>query len=401
MSELIEQYCTSLEQWDENNRDDILNDLHAELIRLQSTDVVTFRQEMNKVTSFLCDRILNSNQLILTFFLDYFIQLLKQWYNLIPFNDSNDSNTFENLSTILINHSYSLMNELLVEQFVQCLNAIANIGKNLFTSEHITVITSILNAYINIESDNRYQFMAPSQLDDSIIKCLCATYTSEVITQFKLSVKSEKRTSTDVFVFNALFGYADFMSREILQQQSLHLRKHLLASVSDLLDIFLISSDEWSESAMQILTNLTTFFLYSVYMTVPNDICLDTQKHICDTAIRILLIPTYRSMKFNNNCVQYIYMGTLNDKILDQLKSQNLTSTMFKIANLYKDESEIQFNVYRILAAIMTEEDIKKLDDPGAIAKVFLDQLREKKDIPGWETRLKNLLTTLKSKYFN
>jgi hypothetical protein len=74
---------------------------------------------------------------------------------------------------------------------------------------------------------------------------------------------------------------------------------------------------------------------------------------------------------------------------------------MFKIANLYKDESEIQFNVYRILAAIMTEEDIKKLDDPGAIAKVFLDQLREKKDIPEWETRLKNLLTTLKSKYFN
>jgi len=94
-------------------------------------------------------------------------------------------------------------------------------------------------------------------------------------------------------------------------------------------------------------------------------------------------------------------MGTLNDKILDYLKSQKLTETMFKIANLYKIESEIQFNIYRILAAIMTEEDIKRLDDPGAIAKVFLDQLDEKKDLPGWETRIRNLLTTLKSNYFN
>ncbi len=49
MSELIAQHCILLEQWKENNqfyqnRDDILNDLQTELIRLQSEDVVTFRQ---------------------------------------------------------------------------------------------------------------------------------------------------------------------------------------------------------------------------------------------------------------------------------------------------------------------------------------------------------------------
>ena len=91
-------------------------------------------------------------------------------------------------------------------------------------------------------------------------------------------------------------------------------------------------------------------------------------------------------------------MGTGNDKTLDYLKSQALTPTMFKIADLHKSDAEIQFNVYRILATIMTEEDIKRLDDPGAIAKVFLDHLEELKDMPGWETRLKNLLTCLKSK---
>jgi hypothetical protein len=136
-------------------------------------------------------------------------------------------------------------------------------------------------------------------------------------------------------------------------------------------------------------------------MTSVDDLHLSVQMHICDTAIQILLIPTYRSMKLNNNYLQYVYMGTSNDKILDYFKSQKLTSIMFKIAGFYKDDAEIQFNTYRILAAIMTEEDIKRLDDPGAIAKVFLDHLEEIKDRPGWEIRIKNLLTTLKSKNFN
>jgi hypothetical protein len=76
-----------------------------------------------------------------------------------------------------------------------------------------------------------------------------------------------------------------------------------------------------------------------------------------DTSIRILLIPTCRSVKLYNNCLQYIYMETLNDKTLDYLKPQKLTPTMFKVANMFKNETEIQFNIYRILAAIMTEED--------------------------------------------
>jgi len=406
MSELIAQHCILLEQWKENdqfyqNRDDILNDLQTELIRLQSEDVVTFRQEINKVTKLLCCNIINLNESILTFFLDYFIHLFKQWHESTYFNDENDSNTFENLANIFISRSDSLTNELLVKEFIQCLYAIARTGKDMFTNQNIKIITRMLHVYTNIESNYGTRFMDETRFDDGIIQCLCAPYTIEVFAQFKLSAQFEELPLTEEFVFNGLFSYVGFINRELLQKQSLHLRKHLLASLSDLLDSFIISSNEWSESAIKILTNITTLFLYCVQMTEPNDICLDVQKHICDTVIRILLMPTFRSMKFNNNCLQYVYMATLNDKTLDYLKNQKLTSTMFTIANLYKNESEIQFNTYRILAAIMTEEDIKRLDDPGAIAQVFLDQLTEKKDLPGWEPRVKNLLTTLKSKYFN
>lgn len=405
MSELITQHCALLEQWEDNNelyqdRDDILNDFHRELVDLQSTNVIIFRQEMNKIINLLSDGILNLSESFLIFLLDYFIHLIKQWHELIGFKDENDVNTFENLENIFTDHSDHLMNELLVKEFNQCLYTIARIGKDMFTNESIQVITRMLATYIKIESANGTQFIDVSQFHDGIMKCVYAPYTVEVFTQFKSSAQSEERSLGENFVFNGLFQYLKLMNTTRLYEESLHLRKHLLGSVSDLLDTFLISSNDWSNSSFTILIDLTTLFLYHVKMTEPNDICLDIQKHICDTAIRILLNSTYRSMKFNNNCLQYIYMGTMSDKILDELKSQKLTSTMFNIANLYKNESEIQFNVYRILAAIMTEDDIKKLDDPGAIAQVFLKHLTDIKDLAGWEVRIKNLLTTLKSKYF-
>jgi hypothetical protein len=189
------------------------------------------------------------------------------------------------------------------------------------------------------------------------------------------------------------------MNREQLLEHATSLRKHLLTSISDLLDVYVASPEQWAESAVKILTDLTTLFLYCVQMTEPNDSEYDIQIHIIDTAMQVLF-ATCRSIKLHKNCIQYIYMGTLSDKVLDYLKSQKLTSTMFQLINIYKNESEIQFNIYRILAAIMTEEDIKRLDDPGVIAQVFLDQIREGKDIPGWETRLKNLLNSLKSNSF-
>ncbi|CAF2896923.1 unnamed protein product [Rotaria sp. Silwood2] len=118
-----------------------------------------------------------------------------------------------------------------------------------------------------------------------------------IFAQFNLSVKSEERNPTEDFVFDGLFGHVSLMNREKLQEQALDLRKHLLASISNLLDTFEISYNEWSESAIKILTDLTTLFLYSVQMTIVNDICLDVQKHICDTSIRVLVIPTYRSIE--------------------------------------------------------------------------------------------------------
>jgi hypothetical protein len=401
MSELIDQHCTLLEQWKRDGeycqrKDEILDDFHTELVRLQSSDIGIFRREIDKITTLLCDNILYLNESIITFFIDYLTQLLKQWRESTHFTESN---TFQNLSIIFTNFYYcdKLMNKLLIDEFNESLNAIARIGKNLFTDSNIDVITRILKSYTDIESSHKTSFIEESNFENAIMKCLRTHYILEVFSQFKSSVESEERTSTENFVFDGLFYYVSIMNRKHLEEEALTLRKHFLRSISNLLDAYLASPEHWAESAMKILTELTTLFLYSVQMTEPNDLDIDIQIHIIGTCIQILFLPS-RSMKLTINCIQYVYMGTFSDKALDYLKSQNLTSTMLKLINMYKDETEIQFNSYRTLATIMTEEDIKRLDDPGVIAKVFLDQLGIAKDIPGWEIRLKNLLTSLKSK---
>ena len=67
MSEVISQHCALFEQWktdgqSEQNREDIVNDLQTELTRLKTSNVVVFREQLEKVTDYLADNILNLSQ---------------------------------------------------------------------------------------------------------------------------------------------------------------------------------------------------------------------------------------------------------------------------------------------------------------------------------------------------
>ena len=401
MSVLIAKHCASLQQWKDEGKlhqvdEDMLIDLHTELARLQSTDPENFRRDFKTLVPLLCGKVLYLNNSILTFLLDQFIQLLKQWYRSGTFNHPEDSSTFETLSVIVSDSAY-LDREVMISEFINCLIAIARRGKDLLTHPNITVITRLVIDYTMMYSNHGTQFMDTSPFDDAIIACLTAPNTTEIITGWKSSVRADDFSATENFLLNGLFAFASLMNKDQLLKNALDLRRHFLPPISDLLDDFAESMDEWTAPALTILTSLTTMFLYSVQMTVANDLHLDVQIRLCETSVRILLSRS-QSSKLNNNCCQYIYMGTMNDKILDVLKSRHLSTTFFKLLELYKDENELQFNIYRILAAIMTEEDIKRLADPGNIARVFLEQLRTAKDLPGWETRVKNLLLSLKSK---
>ena len=220
--------------------------------------------------------VLNLNDSLLTFLLDQFIQLLKQWYQSGTFNHPEDSSTFETLSTIVSENSYFDRDVLIVE-FIQCLVAIASSGKDLFIHPNITAITRLVIDYTMMYSNRQSQFMDVSPLDDAIITCLNAPYTTEIITGWKSSVRGDDYSATENFLFNGLFEFATYMNKDQLLKNALDLRRHFLPSISDLLDAFAESMDEWAAPALAILTSLTTMFLYSVQMTVANDLHLDVQ----------------------------------------------------------------------------------------------------------------------------
>ncbi|CAF1441837.1 unnamed protein product, partial [Rotaria sordida] len=94
-------------------------------------------------------------------------------------------------------------------------------------------------------------------------------------------------------------------------------------------------------------------------------------------------------------CMFHLYALTLEQSLHDYIKSQQLSSILLRLINI--DNEETQFNAYRILASIMTEQDIKMLANPSKIANVFITFLIDVIDNTRKIRRLRNLLHCLKS----
>lgn len=402
MSQLITDHLSVVEQSKTNpavnvSWHQIYIDFQTELTRLQASNQAEFRSDLHKVTNILTQYNQGISESLRNYFVECLIPYLKIWRESIRFQDPNDAITLHNLSAIITLNASNEKKDLLVEELIQCLYAIARGGKDMFTNRNIEDINRLLVNHTRLASNHKCQFMHRSPVDDPVIACLLAPYCLEVVSQFKSSVTVEERTAAEKFLFDGLWDYVSIMNQEQLGRRALDLRQYWLPLIRDLLDVYATSSDTWAQSAVNPFEPLTNIFLYRVQMTVANDLHLDVQMHLCDTSVKVLLNPV-RSFNVNNNCLQYVYMGTLSDKILDHLKNDHLADTMLEFTRTYNEVPEMQFNAYRILAAIMTEDDIKRLEDPGSVAKIFLDQLDTIKQRTGWEVRIKNLLTTLKSK---
>jgi hypothetical protein len=401
MSQLIAQHLNLIEKSKQGNEinvpfDAIHEDLRTELKRLQSLNSDDFRTDLNQVSKYLTECFNGVSDTLLADLNEYYMQLLQKWRQSAHPLDVVDIDNIRNLSIINQNEDTNLTKSQL-DELIECLRAIARNGKDMFTSSSISAIKNLLCSCINLATDNYSSFITTSPVIDSVFECLCSPYSLEVMAQFKSTVTIEERTEAEQFLFDGLFRFVERMQGAELIKRAVDLRRHFLQSISGLLDTLAVSFDTCSISAMCIMEILTTIFLYMVDMTLPNDIHIDIQIHMCSTAIEILS-STCQSVTVKKNCIQYIYLGTLNDKIIDQLKSPKLTADLFQFIRTYEDQHEIQFNCYRALAALMTEEDIKRLNNPSAIAAVFIRELENLMNRKEWEVRFLSILTTIKSK---
>ena len=111
-------------------------------------------------------------------------------------------------------------------------------------------------------------------------------------------------------------------------------------------------------------------------------------KHISDSDTNELFKHT----------INYLFLLSLESDLLPIIKSKpNVTKCMLKLTEA-TDETT-QFDGYRTLAIIMTEDELKRLTEPDKITTVFLKHMTYSIDFIERRRRLENLLLCLKSKY--
>jgi hypothetical protein len=92
----------------------------------------------------------------------------------------------------------------------------------------------------------------------------------------------------------------------------------------------------------------------------------------------------------------YIYATSFSTELRCKLKDKNITPILVRLTKAYFDKT--QFHAYRILAVILSSNDIKQLTNPSQITAVFITYLNKSMNINSTRQRLENLLLNLKSK---
>lgn len=101
------------------------------------------------------------------------------------------------------------------------------------------------------------------------------------------------------------------------------------------------------------------------------------------------------AIPFVQDLLQLIFYFTVDHDLAIYLKTLDLVNLMDKFLQTSKNHTEIHFNIYRILAVIMTEADIKQLKNSNRIASVFITSIE--KAIQGGESTVERLHNTIRS----
>lgn len=162
----------------------------------------------------------------------------------------------------------------------------------------------------------------------------------------------------------------------------------------------------WNSSTQSIMLNLGNLF-YRIDMgdTINDEEIRNGFQRTINTIVGILrtvaqfnpvtidpaALPLVREM------LLFLFYFTLDTQLAVYLKSLHVVNLINDIIQTSNEDNEVHLHAYRILAVIMAEEDIKKLQNSHRIASVFLTYMDQCfNDIDTSEARLHNILRSLK-----
>ena len=294
-----------------------------------------------------------------------------------------------------------LLHKPLLEELHGCLTEIAANG-NYLQDTQIDGVDFMFRAIYHI-SQGRVQIQNDPLLTpllDAIVKCVCSPFFASM---FKQVTDLKELNGAQTFLLDTCTDYFSWYGGDRRDEFCFIIRTALLSPFTQWLLTHISTFRTWSQVTINAVKKLGNLILD---FDMQNDAITREEVHddcykIVDSFVFILFSLSNATMGESDIdlagvFVLQLYFLTLDQDLLSYIKNQHLSPILLKLVDVGNEW--VQFNAYRILASILTEQDIKVLANPWKIANVFLTFLTNVIDDPKKILRLRSLLRCLNSK---
>jgi hypothetical protein len=318
---------------------------------------------------------------------------------------------FSRMADHIDNKNIDLFEQIFIDAtLIECLSKELNRASLISPENLINGIQHMVDAYQKFQRDR------PHIQDNPILSTLITPIvnlvkSSEYQTLFlALSSRQDELTHFQHLILITSPKYIVTFWCKRQEEIAYAVAEEILCRSSNILQHFLPDIDDWKESVIQCI-----FYLIWLCQYCSNDRLLVDYKvehvKILDCVLKLvqgkeLLHMASQDSTFGNlqkrasqlvcYATLYIYATTFLTELCRKLKKSNITPIILRLTKVNYDKT--QFHAYRILAVVLSDNDIKQLADPAQITAIFITYLKKTMNVASRGRRLTNLLLNLKSK---
>lgn len=345
---------------------------------------------------------------------DYYFNLMHRWRTGDKLDASSNElfsqigHFFSDLSLTITDNDANALKVILIDpplitELCHCLNEISSNGQHLQDKRiesidyYVRAISYLEKGRVDIQS-----MKIVSDLLDHLIQCVCSKFFLEI---FQKINQLKEFDPGQTFLLDTCTDFISWHDAGRYNDTHIAIRTALLRQFTSFLQNNFTMLSKLSPSAIKIIGQLSITIVGG--NARDEDIfSSDIRQEYCRMIDQLssILNSIIESKKDDEITIiltqiltQCLYSLTMTNDLRTYIKNKSMVPLLLKLTNF--ENETIQFHVYRILAAILTEDDVKTLANPSKIANVFLKFLVNLIDDSSRAPRFSNLLRSLKSTF--
>ncbi|CAF3611044.1 unnamed protein product [Rotaria sp. Silwood1] len=420
-STFIKQQCNLLkEQRTSSTNNQLKTCLDNIVVKLNQDTMKNDVTVIQQIVSSISFRIKNDqtfyqakflNHELFLFIRDYYLDILRRWRT-GQILDSISGQVFTQIAILfaelclhVVDDDIDPLKQLLIhvsliDEIHACLKDIATQGKHL-QDQQIEAIDYILRAihYLQKGRTDIQSIPILVELLDSVVDCVCSNY---FIDMFKQIAELEKLNEAQTFLLDTCTNYISWHNGNHYNKTCVAVRTAQLNSFTCWFQTQLLSYKKLSRVAIKVIGQFCITLIGGnasdeelFPQSIREDYCtmIDQLSSILNTIMECKTMDEI-TKDLIRVLVQNLYSLTMTNDLRTYIKNKHIVPLLLKVATI--EDEIIQFHIYRILASIMTEDDIKTLKNSTQIAIVFLRFFTNLIDDSSRIPRFHNLLRSLK-----